>query len=97
MYSVAQGITAELYVAPVPPWQIVAVPVIEAAIPGIGFTVIVKISVVPLHVVPLLVNDGDTVIVAIFALFVRFVAINDGMVPVPESPSPIDGSELVQV
>lgn len=50
---------------------------------GVGFTVMVKVIGVPEQVVPPLVYIGVTVKVAEIGAFVEFVAMNDGMFPVP--------------
>lgn len=56
-----------------------------------GFTVMVNVSGVPTH--PLAV--GVTVMVAITGAVPVFVAVNDGMLPVPLAPSPMVGSLFV--
>ena len=58
----------------------------------IGFTVMVNVNGVPVHPIA----DGVTVIVATTGTAVRFVAVNDGMFPVPLAASPIDGVLFVQ-
>lgn len=51
-----------------------------------GLTVMVKVWAVPAHPS----NAGVTVIVAVTGALVLFVAVNDGILPVPDAPSPID-------
>ena len=60
---------------------------------GVGFTVIVNCLGVPVHA-PM---DGVTVILEIMGKFVVFVAVNDGMFPLPVDGSPMPGLLLVQV
>lgn len=57
----------------------------------VGFTVIVKVSGIPVH--PLAV--GVTVIVAITGVVPVFVAGKEGIFPVPLAARPIDGVSLV--
>ena len=59
---------------------------------GAGFTVIVKVKGVPAQ--PLAV--GVTVIVAITGTVPGFVAVNDGIVPLPLAARPMVGSLFVQ-
>ena len=64
---------------------------------GIGFTVIVKVSVAPAQVTPALVKVGVTVIVAIKGSYggPSFKAVKEGILPVPEvGLRPIDSSIL---
>jgi hypothetical protein len=60
---------------------------------GVGFTVIVNVSGVPVQPD----NVGVTVIEATTGLEVVFVAVNAGRLVVPLAASPIDGAEFVQV
>ena len=64
---------------------------------GVGFTVIVKVCGVPVHVAPALVNEGVTVIVEEIGAFVVFVATNDGIEPEPALNKLIFVLELVQL
>lgn len=64
---------------------------------GVGFTVMVKLIGVPTQLVPILVNVGVTVIVAVTGALVTFVAINDRISSTPDAPNPMDGVLLVQV
>lgn len=63
---------------------------------GVGATVIVKISGVPVQVTPL-VYAGVTVIVAVTGVVPVLVAVNDGRLPVPLAARPIDGVLFVQL
>lgn len=63
---------------------------------GVGLTVIVKVTGVPVQVLPLL-KLGVTVMVAVTAALVALVATNDAILPVPLAASPIDGVLLVQL
>ena len=60
---------------------------------GVGLTVIVKLSAVPLHPP----NTGVTVIVATTGATPPFTAANAPILPVPEAASPIDGVSLIQL
>ena len=60
---------------------------------GDGLTVIVNVSGVPEQPLAL----GVTVIVLVIGLLVVFVAVKDGMFPVPDAASPTDVLEFVQV
>lgn len=51
----------------------------------------------PAHVVPPLLNDGTTVIVAVTGAVPLLIDGKTAMFPVPETPRPIPGSELVQL
>jgi len=64
---------------------------------GIGFTVIVKVVGEPVHVCPVFVKVGVTVIVAVTGADPALDAVNAAIVPVPLAPRPMDTSELVQV
>lgn len=64
---------------------------------GVGFTVMVNVCGVPVHVDPALVNDGVTVIVEDIGEFVVLVATNDGIEPEPELNKLIFVLELVQL
>jgi hypothetical protein len=61
-----------------------------------GFTVIVKVIGVPLQLL-VLVNIGVTVTVAITGAFPALVAVNEGILPVPEAANPMDVVELLQL
>jgi len=56
---------------------------------GAGFTVMVKFRGVPAQVVPALVYDGVTVMVAVMAVVPALVAVKLGMLPDPLAPKPI--------
>ena len=56
---------------------------------GAGFTVMVKFCGVPLQVVPALVYDGVTVMVAVMAVVPALVAVKLGMLPLPLAPKPM--------
>jgi hypothetical protein len=58
-----------------------------------GFTVMVKLTAVPLQ--PL--ATGVTVMVAVMGDVVGLIAMNDGIFPVPDAPKPIEVLLLVQV
>ena len=60
---------------------------------GVGFTVIVKVVDEPVHPFA----TGVTVIVAVTALVPEFVAIKDGMSPLPLAASPIEVVLFVQL
>ena len=55
---------------------------------GVGFTVIVKFCGVPAQVVPALVYDGVTVMVAVMAVVPALVAVKLGILPDPLAPKP---------
>ena len=63
---------------------------------GVGFTVMVKLTGVPLQLTPL-VYTGVTVIVAVTGVLVALVAVKLAMLPVPLAARPMDGSLLVQL
>ena len=56
---------------------------------AVGFTVIVNVFAVPVHVTPLFVYDGVTVIVAIIGELVVFVTVNAAISPVPLAAKPM--------
>jgi hypothetical protein len=60
---------------------------------AVGFTVIVKVSVVPTH--PFAV--GVTIMVPVIGPFVPLVGVNAGILPVPPAARPIAGLLFVQV
>ena len=64
---------------------------------GVGLTVIVKLTGVPVQVRPPLVNVGVTVIVATCGTAVLLIAWNELILPVPVAPRPILVLLLVQV
>ena len=64
---------------------------------GIGLTVIVKVIGVPVQVVPALVYEGVTVIVATTGALLAFVAVKDAILPDPAAARPMDGVLLVQL
>jgi hypothetical protein len=57
---------------------------------GIGLIVIVKVFAVPVHVTPAFVYEGVTVMVAVTGTGPAFVAVKEGMLPLPEDTRPID-------
>ena len=64
---------------------------------GIGLTVIVKVIGVPVQVVPALVYEGVTVIVATTGALLAFVAVKDAILPDPAAARPMVGVLLVQL
>ena len=64
---------------------------------GKGLTVIVKLTGLPVQLIPPLVNVGVTVIVAVTGLIVGLTVTNDGMLPIPLAPRPIVVLLFVQV
>lgn len=60
---------------------------------GIGFTVMVYVSGVPTHEP----KDGVTVTVLTTAVVPAFVAVNAGVLPLPEAPSPVAVLSFVQL
>ena len=63
---------------------------------GVGFTVIVKVSVGPLQTtVP--VNKGVTVMVEVTAKLPLLVAVNGAISPLPLAESPIEALSFVHV
>lgn len=63
---------------------------------GVGFTVIVNVWEGPGQSTDPLLNEGDTVIVAVIGDEPVFVAVNDRL-PVPSVPSPMAVLVLVQL
>ena len=59
---------------------------------GVGFTVMVNISLVPVH--PL--AEGVTVMVAVTAILLVLIAVKMAMSPFPAAGSPMDGVSFVQ-
>jgi hypothetical protein len=64
---------------------------------AVGFTVIVNVLGVPIHVTPALVYEGVTVIVAVTGAPVVFIPVKLAMFPEPLAASPIDVVLLVQL
>ena len=62
-----------------------------------GFTVIVKVFVGPVQLVPALVNVGVTTIVATTGAVVVLTAVKEAMSPVPDANRPMDVVVLVQL
>ena len=58
---------------------------------------IVNVVGVPVHVVPPFVYDGVTVIVAVTGAVLLFIALKDGIFPVPPAERPMDGVLFVQL
>ncbi len=56
---------------------------------GVGFTVIVKFTGIPLQVTLLLINWGVAEIVAVITEFPPLIAWKAGIFPLPEEPNPI--------
>ena len=56
---------------------------------AIGYTLIKKVSDAPVHVTPLLVNDGVTIIVAVCNSKLSFIAVKAGILPLPLAANPI--------
>jgi hypothetical protein len=77
------------------PVQIVAS--VISAIDGVGSTLIVNVSELPVHVTPAFANDGVTVIVEVIWPLVEFVAVNEPMFPVEPDPNPVAVLLLVHV
>jgi len=59
-----------------------------------GNTLIKKVSDAPVHVTPLLVNEGVTIIVAICKSNPSFKTVKDGILPLPLDGNPILGLSL---
>ena len=64
---------------------------------GIGFTVMVNVCGVPVQVVPPLVYEGVTVMVATTGALPVLVAVNEAMLPLPLAARPMLGALLVQL
>lgn len=64
---------------------------------GEGLTVIVNVFAVPVHVLPPLVNEGVTVMVAVTGVLPELTAVKEPILPVPLAASPIDGVLFVQL
>ena len=64
---------------------------------GVGLTVIVNVVAVPVQVTPPFVKDGVTVMVAVTADAVAFVAVKEPILPVPMAASPIEVVLFVQL
>ena len=62
-----------------------------------GFTVMLNCLVGPTQVLPPLVKYGVTVMVAVMGELPAFDAVNAGIEPLPETPSPIEDWLFVQV
>ena len=58
---------------------------------GVGLTVIVKFTLLPVQVTPAFKNVGITEIVAFNEVAPLFAAMNGERLPVPEIARPIDG------
>jgi hypothetical protein len=95
LYTIPDGTISELEDPPPfigvvvadEPVQIVAS--VISAIDGVGSTLIVNVSELPVHVCPAFVNDGVTVIVDVIWLLVVFVAVNEAILPVVPDPNPV--------
>jgi hypothetical protein len=64
---------------------------------GEGFTVLLNVLGAPVHVVLPVVKVGVTVIVAVTAEVLVFMAVNEGMFPVPVAANPMEVVLLVQL
>jgi hypothetical protein len=64
---------------------------------GVGLTVMLKVLENPVQVIPEIVLLGVMVMVATMGAPVELVAINDGILPVPDAGSPIEGVLFVQL
>ena len=64
---------------------------------NVGFTVMLKLVVVPVQLAPPLVNTGDTVMVAVTGAVVAFVAVKPAILPEPFAANPMDVVLLVQL
>ncbi len=63
----------------------------------VGLTVIVKVFAGPSQVTPPLLKCGVTMIVATTGAVPLFIAVNDGILPLPADARPIDGRLFVHV
>ena len=63
---------------------------------GVGKTAIVNVVLLPIHVVPPLVNCEVTVTVELLMVVAVFVAVNGVIVPLPVEPIPTVALLLVQ-
>ena len=64
---------------------------------GMGFTVMLKEAMFPVHVRPALVNVGVTVIPAVTGDEVVLVTVNEEILPVPAAARPMEVFELTQL
>ena len=62
-----------------------------------GFTVMLKEALLPVHVRPALVNVGVTVILAVTGAEVVLVTVNEEILPVPAAARPMEVFELTQL
>ena len=62
-----------------------------------GFTVMLKEAMFPVHVRPALVNVGVTVIPAVTGDEVVLVTVNEEILPVPAAARPMEVFELTQL
>jgi len=67
------------------------------AISGIGFTVIKKVSELPVQVTPLLVKEGVAIIVAVCGDEPVLVAVKEEILPLPLAANPMVVLSLVQL
>ena len=88
----------QLYEVPVPEYTIELVEVLLhktwseiGLMEGVGLTVIVKFTLLPVQVTPAFKNVGITEIVAFNEVEPLFAAMNGERLPVPEIARPIDG------
>jgi hypothetical protein len=103
---VAVFVFVQLYTAPATGPPMVTAAVVDPAhttwfeiafTVGVGLTVIVKLTGVPVQVVALLVNVGVTVIVPDIGAVPLFVATNGAILPVPLAGRPMAGLLFVQL
>jgi hypothetical protein len=79
-----------------PPEHIVCVVGVAKAF-GVGFTDMLNVCDGPKQTIPALVNWGVTVICAVCTAVLLFVAVNDGMFPLPEAGNPMVVLLLLQL
>lgn len=64
---------------------------------AVGLTVIAKVPAAPVQVVPPLVSEGVTVMVALMGAVVVLLTVKAAILPVPLAVRPIPGLLLVQL
>jgi hypothetical protein len=64
---------------------------------AVGLTVIAKVPAAPVQVVPPLVSEGVTVMVALMGAVVVLLTVKAAILPVPLAARPIPGLLLVQL
>ncbi len=75
----------------------ISYPVVLGNTCGVGLTAIVKLFDGPSQVTPPLLKCGVTMIVATTGAVPLFIAMNDGILPLPAAARPIDGRLFVHV